>query len=113
MSWKVKSRLGKITAALRSESKDALFLAAGDVAVSAAANAPVDEGDLSESYQKDSALAVINELEIAVGSDEEHSVYQEYGTAYQDGTPHLVPAFIENKRNAADKLAAAARKAGK
>lgn len=55
------------------------------------AYAPVDTGFLRDSYQKES-LALHH---ILIGTMVAYSIFQEYGTSRQSGTPHLSPAFLQ------------------
>lgn len=53
--------------------------------------APVDTGFLRDSYEKQS----ISQLHIVIGTAVFYSVFQEYGTSRQSGTPHFTPAFMQ------------------
>lgn len=56
--------------------------------------APVDTGHLKrevKNYIEDDGFTA------KTTSEAEYSVYQEYGTRYQSGTPHIRPAFHEQK----------------
>lgn len=61
--------------------------------------APVDTGRLRDSYKKQ----FVSPLNILIGSSVNYSIYQEFGTSRQRGTPHLIPAmnlgeqFLKNK----------------
>ena len=50
--------------------------------------APVDT-----SYLKNAITLDVSATEAAVESTAPYAVYQEYGTRYQPGTPHIRPAF--------------------
>lgn len=113
MSWKLDSQLSKITKAVRENSAQALFEVAGDIAVTAAELAPYDEGDLSESYLKPEAIEKVSDFEYNIGSDEIHSIIQEYGGAFTHAQPHLEPAFEANERNVKDKLEEVNKKAAR
>lgn len=54
--------------------------------------APVDTGFLRDSYQKES----VSQLHILIGSMVAYSIFQEFGTSTQSGTPHLIPAFNQS-----------------
>lgn len=56
--------------------------------------APVDTGHLKREIN---AKITDNQLTGTVSSDAEYAVYQEYGTRYQSGTPHIRPAFNDTK----------------
>lgn len=52
--------------------------------------APVDTGNLKRNIH----LAVVdNGMAVIISSDAKYAVYQEYGTRYQSGKPHIRPAF--------------------
>lgn len=54
--------------------------------------APVDTGHLRRSIKMEiKASGHVGE----VTSGAEYAIYQEYGTRYQNGTPHMRPAFNE------------------
>ncbi|WP_125606730.1 HK97-gp10 family putative phage morphogenesis protein [Lapidilactobacillus bayanensis] len=56
--------------------------------------APVDTGTLKRSiYQKtgQEGTSIVGE----VGAEADYDPYQEYGTRYQPGKPHLRPAYYE------------------
>lgn len=54
--------------------------------------APVDTGFLKRSITLD-----VNALQAKVTSEAEYAAYQEYGTRFQNGTPHIRPAFYDQK----------------
>lgn len=54
--------------------------------------APVDTGFLKRSITLD-----VNALQAKVTSEAEYAAYQEYGTRFQSGTPHIRPAFYDQK----------------
>lgn len=59
--------------------------------------APVDTGHLRDSYQtsvEDSGEGAVGRVFTTV----EYSIFQEYGTRYQSGTPHVRPALDGNRR---------------
>jgi HK97 gp10 family phage protein len=76
---------------------EALSLALHDTAnfilVLIRANAPVETGFLRDSYQKES----LSLLHILIGTMVNYSIFQEYGTSRQAGTPHVTPAFVMGK----------------
>ena len=58
--------------------------------------APVDTGHLKRSVSlnyEDEDLTAIVESKALNGYGDNYSVYQEWGTRYQPGTPHVGPAF--------------------
>ena len=54
--------------------------------------APVDTGHLKRSI----TLQVTNK-KAEVESTADYAIYQEYGTRYQPGTPHIRPAYMAQK----------------
>jgi hypothetical protein len=54
--------------------------------------APVKTGWLRDSYKKES-LSLLHTL---IGSMVNYSVFQEFGTSTQSGTPHIIPAFNQS-----------------
>lgn len=60
----------------------------GKMQANAMSNAPVDTGHL-----KNSITLAVNDTKAEVESTAAYAVYQEYGTRYQPGTPHIRPAF--------------------
>jgi len=50
--------------------------------------APVDTGRL-----RDSIFHRVNGFELEFGNDVEYGLYQEFGTRFQPGTPHIRPAL--------------------
>lgn len=57
------------------------------------ANAPVDKGILRNSYQ----VQMEGPTKGSVGTNIEYGPYQEFGTRFQKGTPHLTPAADTEK----------------
>mgnify|MGYP002724330395 CR=1 FL=1 len=55
--------------------------------------APVDTGYLKGAIDLDLSL-----FKATVESTAKYAVYQEYGTRYQPGTPHIRPAFTDTKK---------------
>lgn len=53
--------------------------------------APVDTGWLRDSYKKESA----GMFHILIGTMVNYSIFQEFGTSRQAGTPHVTPAFFQ------------------
>lgn len=85
---------------------EALSLALHDTAnfilILIRAYAPVDTGFLRDSYQKES----ISLLHILIGTMVNYSIFQEYGTSRQSGTPHVTPAFMAGETIFRESLAA-------
>lgn len=71
----------------------------GQLQEKAMRHAPVDTGHL-----KNSIMLSISTFEAQVESTAEYAVYQEYGTRYQAGTPHIRPAYQETKRGFIDDM---------
>jgi HK97 gp10 family phage protein len=61
-------------------------------------NAPVDTGRLRSSITH-SVNVDGTGLFAEIGTNVEYAVYQEFGTAFQPGTPFLIPALEEVLRN--------------
>jgi HK97 gp10 family phage protein len=57
--------------------------------------APVDTGNLERNIQ---LYIENNGFTAKTVSEAEYAGYQEYGTRYQPGTPHIRPAFHQQKR---------------
>ena len=109
----LKSRLLEIAANIKAESNAVVERTARRIADDAAAFAPVDKGDLKRSYEKPEAVEMTGHAEATVGSDEPHSIFQEYGGAKFSANPHLVPAAAQNvetfKRDALEMCREAAK----
>jgi hypothetical protein len=56
--------------------------------------APVDTGWLRDSYKKES----VNQLHILIGTMVNYSLFQEFGSSRQAGTPHVIPAFLQSEQ---------------
>ena len=62
--------------------------------------APVDTGHLKRSITADildAGLTGVVESDARNSYGDNYAVYQEYGTRYQPGTPHVGPAFNDTK----------------
>lgn len=66
------------------------------------ARAPVDTGELRDSYQRDVSRQGRNRVVGRVWSDAPHAAHQEFGTVYQPGTPHVRPAIEANRASILD-----------
>lgn len=69
--------------------------------------APLDTGRLRRSY-----TYVVGDGYVDIGSNVEYAPYQELGTRFIDGTPHLRPAIEELRAVMPQIIIAAASKAG-
>lgn len=98
------SNIAKITAQFRAAAETAVKETAGDIAVTAADLAPYDRGDLSASYLKPSAIEIIDELEVRVGSDVSYSIPVHEGTENQDAQPFFTEAGEANVENFKQRL---------
>lgn len=61
--------------------------------------APVDTGTLKRSIQmnmKPEGTSITGEVG-SIGAGSEYEPYQEYGTRYQPGKPHIRPAYYEQR----------------
>jgi hypothetical protein len=65
-----------------------------DVAAGAAARAPIDTGNLAQSYTPE-----VDGINGTAGSNVEYAPYVEYGTFHSGAQPHLVPAADEVDNN--------------
>lgn len=99
---KLRSNLTKIARQAPQSASRALVRTGRSVLNTASQLAPVDQGDLRESYLKPTALVELRAGDyqdtrvVHIGSDVEHSAYQEFGTSRMDAQPHFTPAFIQN-----------------
>lgn len=59
-------------------------------------NAPVDTSDLKKDI-KISVTVTKDGIVGRVASEIEYAPYQEYGTRFQEGTPHISPAYHDQK----------------
>lgn len=68
--------------------------AGGDLLVSEIQEwAPVLTSDLKRSYHHEDGAVSDTRAQVLVGTDVEYAPYQEFGTRYQPGTPHVRPAL--------------------
>lgn len=84
-----KAVLAKFRRAMDKATRDT----AREIAKDASELAPVDSGDLEESYTSQK----MGDAHYQTGSPLEYSVYQELGTEKQNAQPHLMPAYELNK----------------
>lgn len=79
--------LSKLSSKLRKEASKAVKSAADDGSKIAKQFAPVDTGELqSEIHREDE-----DELTSSTVSATDHSLFQEFGTVHQSGTPYMTP----------------------
>lgn len=90
---KLVSRLTVIGNAANSEMSAALIETADFIIGMIRVFAPVDTGRLRDSYKKQ----ILTPLHIVIGSMVLYSIYQEFGTSRQRGTPHVIPAFLQGE----------------
>lgn len=55
--------------------------------------APFLSGNLRRSYHQEDGRVTATSASVLVGTDLEYAPYQEFGTRYQSGTPHVRPAI--------------------
>lgn len=85
---KFNSRLPELAALLHQNAAGLTRKTAEGIRDTAAANAPVDKGELRDSYQ----VEMVDETTVIVGSDCDHALPVEYGTSEQPAQPHFIPA---------------------
>lgn len=66
--------------------------------------APVDTGNLRDSYAH-TVESSGNTITAHVGTNVEYAIGQEYGTTYQGGTPHVRPALEANRSRLVEMMA--------
>lgn len=74
--------------------KDVVKLNGSEMHRKAQRNAPVDTGNLKRHV---TLKAADGGFTAKVASEAEYAPYQEYGTRYQSGKPHIRPAYHEQK----------------
>lgn len=74
--------------------KDVVKLNGSEMHRKAQRNAPVDTGNLKRHVTLKTADGGFT---AKVASEAEHAPYQEYGTRFQSGKPHIRPAYHEQK----------------
>lgn len=74
--------------------KDVVRLNTSEMQRSAQRYAPVDTGNLKRHIKQD---VLDSGFTGKVASTADYAAYQEFGTRYQTGTPHIRPAFHEQK----------------
>lgn len=91
--------IAKLEAKLRkgtnlSDVKNVVKLNGSELQASAMKFAPVDTGYLKRNIH----LSIENSgMTARISSDASYAAYQEYGTRYQTGTPHVKPAYNKQK----------------
>lgn len=90
---RLQQNLTKIAAMAPQAASKALLQTAADVVDLTKQLAPVDTGELRDSYGADP----IDSHTIRVGSDVLHSIFQEYGTVNMPSQPHLIPAMVRSQ----------------
>lgn len=97
---KLKSKL-KRNASL-DDVKDVVKLNTSEMQKVAMKNAPVDTGYLQRNIKQDSNIngGFTGKVESAA----EYAAYQEYGTRFQPGKPHIRPAFHNQKKKFIDDM---------
>lgn len=80
-----------VTAELYEIGRRACLAVANDLVDEIQKRAPVDTGNLRDSYQIKEGNSAIGE--VIVYTDVDYAPYQEFGTLFQPGTPHIRPAL--------------------
>lgn len=111
MRFKSSNRFSEIKKNVTLAAGGVLLLTAGDILVDAASNAPVDSGDLRDSYLKDSAIEVVSDTSVTLGSDIEYAEIQEFGGRFTDAQPHFIPAAETNRKKFKQRAKEAVEKA--
>ena len=88
MSVRLESNLEEIAREMERRAGELVRKTLHEIEAGAKQNAPVDEGTLRNSYQ----VEMTSDLSGNVGSAAEHAPHQEYGTRFQPGKAHLIPA---------------------
>ena len=84
----VTPRLAAFASKIEHEVEKELDVIGADMEDLAKSLAPVDTGRL-----RDSIFHRVNGFELEFGNDVEYGLYQEFGTRFQPGTPHIRPAL--------------------
>ena len=79
--------------------KDVIRMNTAEMHKGAIRNAPVQSGDLRRAIRID-----VKEFEGKVASTIDYAPYQEWGTRFQEGTPHVGPAFHHQKQRFLDDM---------
>lgn len=79
--------------AIQERIKKRMVLVGEFVRSAAAANAPVDTGNLRSSI----IATPVSWDTVRIGTNVEYAIWQEFGTRYMSGRPYLRPAIYENK----------------
>lgn len=66
--------------------------------------APVLTGNLRRSYHDEPGRTTEHSAELIVGTDVEYAPYQEFGTRYQPGKPHVRPAIDMTQRQVLEEI---------
>lgn len=69
--------------------------------------APYLTGNLRRSYHAERHRVTQSKASVVYGTDVEYAPYQEYGTRYMSGKPHVRPAIETKKDEAAREIAEA------
>lgn len=86
------NRFGLLRTRMRANAAVTVNKTTHDIAGDAAVGALVDTGALRASYR-----AKVDGLEGIAYTDKEYAPHQEFGTVYQSGKPHLIPAAERNR----------------
>ena len=100
MSIKFESQLSQLARQIEERADAAVKETALAIEADARANAPVDQGELANSYTTEFP----SEHSAVVGSPSDHSIEQEFGTRFQPGKPHFIPAAEKNRTVFEEKL---------
>ncbi len=101
---RLRSNLSKIAAAAPHAASAALLKTAADIVDLTKQLAPVDTGNLRDSY----GALPLSANHVLVGTAVDYGKYQEFGTSQMAAQPHLTPAFHQSeetfKKNLADEI---------
>jgi HK97 gp10 family phage protein len=100
MGIKLESHLSELAKQIEANARRAMKETALGIEADAKANAPVDTGELANSYTTEFPT----ENSARVGTNVEHAIYQEFGTRFQPGKPHFIPAVEKNRLLFEEKL---------
>ena len=96
----LKSHIPDIIRQAHERASAAVRKTAFEIEAGAKSNAPRDTGTLANSYTTE----MVDELNARVGSPVEYAPHQEYGTRYQPGKAHLIPAAERAREGFAEAL---------
>ena len=71
--------------------------------------APFLSGNLRRSYHQEDGRVTAESASVICGTDVEYAIYQEFGTRFQAGTPHVRPTIDEDRSKVLAEIADAAQ----